>query len=63
MPTSTLSYLLCESKDMNELFECDYVFVSSLTVTGCFMALWWEQTHLIKFIGDLEAMTSKSNFF
>lgn len=62
MPVSTFSYLLYGSTDVNDFFECAYVFVCSLTVTGCLVALWWDKADLMKFIANLEAMTSKSNY-
>lgn len=61
MPMSTLSYLLFESKDSIEFFECSYVFTSSLTITGCFALLCWKERHLIEFITDLESIVTESN--
>lgn len=62
MPVSTFSYLLYGTRDANDFFECAYVFVCSITVTGCFIALWWDNAQLTKFVASLESMTSKSNY-
>lgn len=60
MPVSTLSHLLFDSSEITDIFECSYVFGSSITVTGCFIVLLWKENEIIDFINDLEAMATKS---
>lgn len=63
MPMSTLSYLLFGSMDSNEFYECAYVFVSSSTVTGCFIVLWWDERRISLFLNELESAVTKSKIF
>lgn len=63
MPMSTLSYLLFGSMESNEFYECAYVFVSSSTVTGCFIVLWWDERRISLFLNELESAVTKSKIF